>query len=92
MNTEINPTDWHNTRYTDYIPDHFVKLPLPGDTSTADLLEWLSINTSGRFSIIKKVLSQKRDLFTLSNDKVIGFELAEDATIFTMFYNNRNKI
>jgi len=70
----INPMDYNNTRYADFIANHFTKVKFikkGKPNEKLNLLQWLESNTTGRFSIDKDV---------------IGFENTGDVTAFQLFY------
>jgi len=87
--TNINPLDWHNLRYVDYIPDHFTKLKLSTNYDRLQLLSWLAQNTTGRFAINSDI-SDRGDRPTFGGlstiELSIAFEKTSDATVYGLFY------
>lgn len=101
MNKDISPLDWHNTKFLDYIPDHFVKVKFRHDESRETVLIWLQHNVTGRYAIAPiSTMHEKTELgatpFPPASPGVarsfwheslyIGFEEPAEATMYAMFY------
>jgi len=83
---DINPLDWFNLRYLDYIPEHFVTMPLKGDVG--DTLKWSERTTVSRFAIEEKQDVEGGGAMSfMRNDMLIGFEDPAEATMYAMFYS-----
>ena len=85
---DIKPQDWYNTRYIDYIPKHFTKFKLSSTVKRLNLLSWIEFNTTGRFSIGKKITKIPGEVSSLylKEEEYIAFENPADATMFNLFY------
>jgi len=84
----INPLDWHNTRYINHIPTHFVTVSVTSNKNNiVSILDWIEVNTVGRYAITNTIDRRDKDrLFVVNADLVIGFEVQSDATMFSLFY------
>ena len=84
----IKPQDWHNTRYVDYIPEHFTTFKLSSTIQRINLLKWIEQNTTGRYAIGSKIEKIKGAVGSslIREEQNIGFEEPSDATMFTLFY------
>jgi len=79
---EIDLKDWHDTKYLNHKPEHFISLNSPV-RNMARLLAWITTNVSGRYSITSKY---KEDRYRRDMEYIIGFENPADATSFSLFY------
>ena len=85
---EVKPADWFNTRYVDFIPEHFTKFKLSRTIDMTTLLKWITENTNGRYSIGTQTKRHKQSFGSafVAEEKSIGFEDPADATMFSLFY------
>jgi len=83
---EVNPKDWHNTRYINCIPKHFVRVSINSIESIPDILKWITANGSGRYGILTTNIDQNDNGLFHDKGAIIGFEDPGDATMFTLFY------
>ncbi len=84
---EINPLDWHNTRFLTTIPKHFSTITV--ETQYKFMLQWLTENTRGRIGITKEIKEGHDYLFYTSypenrNKYLVGFEDDEEALFFRL--------
>ncbi len=95
MLEDIHPTDWYNTRFLNYIPQHFTRVKFKHNDDRTAVLRWLQINTVGRFGI--ESISTRVEAITnpagfspkhpiWSEETYIGFEKSSEATMYSMFY------
>jgi hypothetical protein len=91
---DINPLDWHNTKYLSYIPPHFVKIVVDsGKVEVPELLLWIEKNVGGRFGIESELTTndsqQTSYSFVYARNKniKIGFEDPAEATMFSLIFN-----
>lgn len=82
---DINPMDWHNTRYVNSMPAHFVQVKIKDNNKVA-LLNWITKNTSGRYSMVANTQESKDSNYFVQEEKFIGFEDPADATMYSLFY------
>ena len=66
----IQAMDWHNTRYLNFIPEHFIKISTELHNKLR-MLNWIEKNTTGRYA------------YTSGK---IAFENKQDVVAFQMFY------
>jgi len=83
---DVNPMDWHNTKFLSYIPEHFVRVKFRHNEDRAKVLDWVERNTVGRFAIELKVDHEATSLWTIKEEYHIGFEDPSEATMYTMFF------
>ena len=81
----INPLDWHNTRYINTIPANFTTITLPLSGKVANILNWIEVNTVGRYAIDIDFNSKSDNNLFVNNGITVGFEESSDATMFSCF-------
>jgi len=93
-----SPLDLAECREVNVVPDYFIKIEFNNITSDwisshlndkydfANLLQWITNNTKGRFGFTTSAsdTSEYNNITILS--KYICFENPEDATLFSLFY------
>lgn len=89
MIDNINPLDWHNTKFLTVIPEHFVRVKFRHNEERLAVLEWLQNNTRGRFAIGPVTDSGEQQLWLVSENLQIGFENPAEATMYSMFFQYR---
>lgn len=85
---DINPLDWHNTKFLDFIPDHFVRVKFRHNQSRSEVLAWIEQNTVGRYAIAEVIDNEDNATrgFLINEKYQIGFEEPAEATMYTMFF------
>jgi hypothetical protein len=83
----IEAMDWHDQRYLDFMPRHFVRCKLPTD-QLQTVLKWAAENTHGRFAIAQSVEEPTdSNHFWVQKQQEIGFESPAEATLFTLYFS-----
>ena len=79
----INPLDVFGLRQLDYCPPHFHIVKFDLRTGAKDIENWIYENLSGRF-YMGNYIAVDSDR-TMSLQKIVAFELHEEASYFGLF-------
>ena len=84
----INPMDWHGTRFLASIPKHFIRIKFHHNQvqNRLEVLSWLEEHTAGRIGIEKVCNPDAAHSWLVHEDYQIGFENPAEATMYTMFF------
>lgn len=93
---EINLLNVHNLRQLKYCPPHFTQVIVPSDRhrlSKKDFQDWLFENLQGRFYIgdIDVNYANESSERNFRRDTLIAFEVAEEASYFSLILPNLTK-
>ena len=86
----INPLDVFNLRQLDYCPPHFHLVKFDLRASVRDIENWIYEHLSGRFYIGNYVTVDSDSSKSMALQKVVAFELHEEASYFGLFLPNIN--
>ena len=86
---EINPLAVFGLRQLEHCPPHFTVVDFDIRTSEKSITDWIWSNLTGRFWIGDYYF--KNDGGSVSMNKRVGFEIAGEATMFTLVLDQINK-
>lgn len=87
---EVNPLNVFDLRQLSHCPPHFMVVPFDLRTSIKDITDWIYEHLSGRFYIGDYFDSSDEDPSKVKMQKVVAFELHEEASYFGLFLPNIN--
>lgn len=86
---EVNPLNVMGLRQLDHCPPHFQKIPFDLRANLKSISDWIYENLSGRFYIGDYVYTDDASS-PPKLQKVVAFELHEEASYFGLFLPNIN--
>jgi hypothetical protein len=82
LDSNINPLNAYNLRRVAYCPPYFVTIQLNSDHIDS-VVDWIYENLQGRFYCGKRNIAASDLIGSITSNRfTIGFELAEEATLF----------
>lgn len=88
---EPNLLDVFGIRKLNHCPPHFEKVVFDLRTDIKGITDWIYENLSGRFYIGDAYIPNPDDVKQMSIQKVVAFELHEEASFFGLFLPNINQ-
>lgn len=91
---EINLLNVHGMRQLKFCPPHFTQIIISSEVSKLSIKEfkdWLYENLQGRFYIGHIDTPRNPDTRLFSRDTVIAFEIAEEASYFSLILPNLSR-
>jgi hypothetical protein len=89
---EANPLDVFGLRELGFCPPHFEQITFDLRANEKDIVDWIYENLSGRFYIGDHFAAEQDAPSRVNMQKVVGFELHEEASYFGLFLPNINVV
>ena len=89
---EANPLDVFDLRQLDHCPPHFEVISFDMRASPKAITDWIYENLSGRFYIGDYFDANDEAPNKVSMQKMVAFELHEEASYFGLFLPNINVV
>lgn len=82
-NKELNPLDVLNSRFLNFIPEHFEKIVISKKIDIKILEDWIGFNLNSRYGIKQGYILDRENRQIVSSI-TIGFEDPKELTIFSL--------
>lgn len=87
---EINPLAVFGLRRVEHLPPHFVTVKFESNTNDKAVTDWIWEHLEGRFYIGDEYM-ESSDGETMFMQKVVGFEMPGESSMFALILDTINK-